>query len=121
MRKLPEHVTHKEETLKDERDRIETALVQKRGDFKERLKKVKTDIQDLKDLGIKGQAIEALERIKKINANLADLNVEMQQINDDEADLEFDISEHPLLKECQEEVGPFEEFWNLIKTHTDES
>jgi len=25
------------------------------------------------------------------------------------------------LKECQEEVGPFEEFWNLIKTHTDES
>lgn len=27
MRKLPEHVTHKEENLKDERDRIETALV----------------------------------------------------------------------------------------------
>ena len=70
---------------------------------------------------MRGQAVDALDKIARINATLTELEEEMQQINDNERDLEFEVSEHPMLKECKDEVGPFEDFWALIKTYADES
>jgi dynein heavy chain len=121
MKSLPSLISGQEEKLKAEREGIEGALGKKTEKFKDDLKAVKEDIAGLRELGIKGQVAEALEKIRRINETLADLAADMQEINDNEQDLEFEISEHPMLKECKDEVGPFEDFWNLIKQYGEES
>lgn len=77
MQALPNHIIQQEDRLKTERERIETALIQKRDAFQKSLKGVKQDIQEIKELGLKGQATDALEKIKRVNAQLSELTDEM--------------------------------------------
>ena len=41
----------------------------------------------------------------------------MTRINEQEADLDFPISEYPLIDECKQAIKPYEELWRLVKEY----
>ena len=39
----------------------------------------------------------------------------MQKINEQETDLDFPVSEYPLIDECKLAIKPYEDLWKLVK------
>lgn len=53
--------------------------------------------------------------IANINQRLTSLTEDMTKINEQEADLEFNITEFPLIDECKVQIKPYEDLWALVR------
>lgn len=108
-------VEMQENKLKNERNEIENALVRQKKEFTEMLEEIKQECDRFKDYENKRKEDEYNRTIANINSKLVQLNEEMIRINEQEADLDFPISEYPLIEECKQAIKPYEELWKLVK------
>ena len=79
------------------------------------LEEIKSDLDKFKDYENKRKEDEYNKTIANINLKLQQLSEEMQRINEQEADLDFPISEYALIDECKQQIKPYEELWKLVK------
>lgn len=86
-------------------------------DFTEMLEEVKHEVEKFKDYENKNKEAEFNRYIVSINTKLAQLTEDMIKINEQETDLEFPVSDQPLIDELKTQIKPYEELWTLVRDY----
>ena len=93
---------------------IEKRLLDETKAFQSELEEVKRNVDKLKDVAVKKNREEQMNRdIASIQATLAKLTDRRQHINDQEQDLDFELTDFPALPELKKRIMPFEALWKL--------
>ena len=81
--------------------------------FQTELEDVHRSVEKLKELSNRRNCDEQVRNIASIQARLQKLNKDREFINDQEGDLDFEITDFPALPKIMKNVKPYEELWKL--------
>ena len=99
--------------LMDERNQIVNKLAREKTEFEANIQEIKVKVEAFKEHNEVRSAKDYKDEIAEINRALQEFTEEKNKINDDEADLEDEISEYPIIDELKKQIKPFETLWNL--------
>ena len=113
--KISQILENAETSLKNQRVEIENTLMREKKEFIEMLEEIKQECDKFKDCDNKKMDNDYNKSIANINQRLGSLTDDMTKINEQEADLEFNITEFPLIDECKIQIKPYEDLWALVR------
>jgi hypothetical protein len=102
-----------------QRREIEERLIQKNKEFIEDLEGLKVQIDKFKDHTTLGRAPQYVLEIEQINKDLKQYAGTAAEINAQEKDLDYSISEFPQIALYKKNIAPFEQLWSLYGKVTD--
>ena len=82
-------------------------MIEDTKEFAAELAKVKAEIESFKDIQTAKFIEDNLKKLSHLQTNLKELTEKMNIINSKEQDLEFSISEFPMLDHCKKSIQPF--------------
>lgn len=111
---IPKMIDDQENFLKEERFKIENALMQMIKQFNVELDAVMLSVEEFKSFSRRGNQEQYMKTIKDTKARLERLQVTLQEINQIEADLEFAPSEDSRIAKAEHQIKPHYEFWENV-------
>lgn len=97
--KINQMIDQQENKLKQERNEIDESLRKQKSDFTELIKTIVADLDTVKNYENKRKEEEHNKKIAEINQTLHQLTEEMIKINEQEVDLDYPVSEYPMIDE----------------------
>ena len=81
--------------------------------FQTELEDVNRSVDKFKDIANRRNAEEQVRNIASIRARLEKLTIQRKGINEQEADLDFEITDFPQLPKIKKNIEPYKDLWNL--------
>jgi hypothetical protein len=99
--------------LKAQREEIEKRLMLETKAFSDELNEVKSRVEKFKENHVRKREEEYNKEIANINKTLVSLTDRHKKINEQEADLELNLSEYPQIDACKKQIKPYQELWAM--------